>query len=122
MPYGGFMMLIAIGKTPDICAAAVEDLGVFNWTTMLRSSILSLSEYLKTLLGNPDESPKICRADSPIIARSPCCSPKYDTANRGRFISEEPHLGANLAQSSDSFVGDKSPRHELATLKELDEE
>jgi len=64
--YGGFMTLMAIGKAPDIWAAAVELSGIINWSTMLKSSDPSLTEYLKGLLGNPDENRKIYDADSPI--------------------------------------------------------
>ena len=64
--YGGFMTLMAIGKTPDIWAAAVELFGIINWSTMLKSSDPSLNEYLKALLGDPRENSKTYAADSPI--------------------------------------------------------
>lgn len=64
--YGGFMTLMAIGKTPDIWAAAVELYGIINWYSMLKSSDPSLNEYLKGLLGNPEENRKIYEAASPI--------------------------------------------------------
>jgi dipeptidyl aminopeptidase/acylaminoacyl peptidase len=64
--YGGFMTLMAIGKTPELWAAAVEKFGIINWSSMLKSSDPSLNEYLKALLGNPDEDRKIYTADSPI--------------------------------------------------------
>ena len=64
--YGGFMTLMAIGKTPDIWAAAVELYGIINWTTMLKSSDPSLNEYLKGLLGDPEQNRKIYEAASPI--------------------------------------------------------
>ena len=64
--YGGFMTLMAIGKTPDIWAAAVDEYGIINWSTMLKSSDPSLNEYLKALLGNPDENRKVYEEDSPI--------------------------------------------------------
>ncbi len=64
--YGGFMTLMAVGKTPDIWAAAVEEYGIINWSSMLKSSDPSLNEYLKSLLGDPKENPKIYEADSPI--------------------------------------------------------
>jgi dipeptidyl aminopeptidase/acylaminoacyl peptidase len=64
--YGGFMTLMAIGKAPDIWSAAVELYGIINWSTMLKSSDPSLNEYLKALLGNPEENRKIYEADSPI--------------------------------------------------------
>jgi dipeptidyl aminopeptidase/acylaminoacyl peptidase len=64
--YGGFMTLMAIGRSPDIWAAAVEEYGIINWSSMLKSSDPSLNEYLKALLGNPDQDRKIYEADSPI--------------------------------------------------------
>jgi dipeptidyl aminopeptidase/acylaminoacyl peptidase len=64
--YGGFMTLMAIGKTPDIWAAAVDEYGVINWSTMLKSSDPAASEYLKALLGNPDENRKVYEEESPI--------------------------------------------------------
>jgi dipeptidyl aminopeptidase/acylaminoacyl peptidase len=64
--YGGFMTLMAVSKTPDIWAAAVELYGIINWSTMLKSSDPSLNEYLKALLGDPDKNRKIYEEDSPI--------------------------------------------------------
>jgi dipeptidyl aminopeptidase/acylaminoacyl peptidase len=64
--YGGFMTLMAIGKTPDIWAAAVEQYGIINWSSMLKSSDPSLNEYLKALLGNPETNRKVYEEDSPI--------------------------------------------------------
>jgi dipeptidyl aminopeptidase/acylaminoacyl peptidase len=34
--YGGYMTLMAIGKTPDLWAAGVERSGIINWFTMLQ--------------------------------------------------------------------------------------
>jgi dipeptidyl aminopeptidase/acylaminoacyl peptidase len=64
--YGGFMTLMAIGKTPEIWAAAVEEFGIINWKSMLKSSDPSLNEYLKALLGDPEKNQKIYEEDSPI--------------------------------------------------------
>jgi len=64
--YGGFMTLMAIGKTPDIWAAAVDEYGIINWSSMLKTSDPELDEYLKALLGNPDENRKVYEEDSPI--------------------------------------------------------
>jgi dipeptidyl aminopeptidase/acylaminoacyl peptidase len=64
--YGGFMTLMAIGKTPDIWAAAVEEYGIINWSSMLKSSDPELNEYLKALLGDPENSRKVYEDDSPI--------------------------------------------------------
>jgi dipeptidyl aminopeptidase/acylaminoacyl peptidase len=64
--YGGFMTLMAIGKDPDIWRAAVEEYGIINWSSMLKSSDPSLNEYLKALLGDPEQNRKVYEADSPI--------------------------------------------------------
>ena len=64
--YGGFMTLMAIGKTPDIWAAAVEEYGIINWSSMLKSSDPALNEYLKALLGDPERNRKVYVDDSPI--------------------------------------------------------
>jgi dipeptidyl aminopeptidase/acylaminoacyl peptidase len=64
--YGGFMTLIAIGKAPDFWAAAVEDSGIMNWSTLLKTTDPSVKEYIKALLGEPDENHQIYDADSPI--------------------------------------------------------
>jgi dipeptidyl aminopeptidase/acylaminoacyl peptidase len=64
--YGGFMTLMAVGKAPDVWGAAVEEYGIISWSSMLKSSDPSLNEYLKALLGNPEENRKIYDASSPI--------------------------------------------------------
>lgn len=64
--YGGFMTLMAVGKAPDVWAAAVELYGIINWSSMLKSSDPSLNEYLKALLGDPEANRKVYDADSPI--------------------------------------------------------
>ena len=64
--YGGFMTLMAVGKVPDIWAAAMELYGIIDWSTMLKSSDPPLNEYLKALLGSPEQNRKIYDADSPI--------------------------------------------------------
>jgi dipeptidyl aminopeptidase/acylaminoacyl peptidase len=64
--YGGFMTLMAIGKTPDIWAAAVDEYGIINWSSMLKSSDPSLNEYVKALLGDPANNRKVYEDDSPI--------------------------------------------------------
>ncbi|MGC1647959.1 MAG: prolyl oligopeptidase family serine peptidase, partial [Candidatus Sulfotelmatobacter sp.] len=37
-----------------------------NWSSMLKSSDPSLNEYLKALLGDPEQNQKTYQADSPI--------------------------------------------------------
>jgi dipeptidyl aminopeptidase/acylaminoacyl peptidase len=64
--YGGYMTLMAIGKTPDLWAAAVEQYGIINWFTMLQHEDASLQQYQRSLLGDPVTDRKIYEDDSPI--------------------------------------------------------
>jgi dipeptidyl aminopeptidase/acylaminoacyl peptidase len=64
--YGGFMTLMAIGKAPDIWAAAVEEYGIIDWYTMLQHSDPRLQEYEKSLLGDPVKDRAKYEAASPI--------------------------------------------------------
>lgn len=64
--YGGFMTLMAIGKTPDVWAAAVELFGIIDWYTMLKSSDPRLQEYEKSLLGDPEKDRTVYENSSPI--------------------------------------------------------
>ncbi len=64
--YGGYMTLMAIGKTPDVWAAAVEEYGIINWLTMLKHEDPFLRQYEMSLLGDPVKDRKIYEADSPI--------------------------------------------------------
>jgi dipeptidyl aminopeptidase/acylaminoacyl peptidase len=64
--YGGFMTLMAIGKTPDIWAASVELFGIIDWMTMLQHSDAELQQYEKALLGDPIKDKKVYEATSPI--------------------------------------------------------
>ena len=64
--YGGFMTLMAIGKTPDIWAAAVELFGIIDWYTMLQHEDPFLEQYEKSLLGDPEKDRSVYEATSPI--------------------------------------------------------
>jgi dipeptidyl aminopeptidase/acylaminoacyl peptidase len=64
--YGGFMTLMAIGKNPDLWAAAVDEFGILNWYTMLEHSDARLQEYEKTLLGDPVKDKSVYEASSPL--------------------------------------------------------
>jgi dipeptidyl aminopeptidase/acylaminoacyl peptidase len=64
--YGGFMTLMAIGKTPDVWAAGVELFGIINWLTMIQHEDPFLRQYEKSLLGDPDTDRAIYEADSPL--------------------------------------------------------
>jgi dipeptidyl aminopeptidase/acylaminoacyl peptidase len=64
--YGGFMTLMAIGRAPDAFAAAVDLFGIIDWRTMWQHEDAELQAYQKSLLGSPDENPKVYDATSPL--------------------------------------------------------
>ena len=64
--YGGYMTLMAIGKTPDLWAAAVEQYGIIDWFTMLQHEDPFLQQYEKSLLGDPVKDKAVYEAASPI--------------------------------------------------------
>ena len=64
--YGGFMTLMAIGRAPEALAAAVDLFGIIDWRTMWQHEDAELQAYQKSLLGNPDEYPKVYDATSPL--------------------------------------------------------
>ena len=64
--YGGFMTLMAIGKTPAVWSAAVDEYGILNWYTMLQHEDPQLQEYEKSLLGDPEKDRAVYEATSPL--------------------------------------------------------
>ena len=64
--YGGYMTLMAIGKTPNVWAAAVELFGIVDWYTMLQHEDPALQEYEKSLMGDPVKDRAVYEAASPI--------------------------------------------------------
>jgi dipeptidyl aminopeptidase/acylaminoacyl peptidase len=64
--YGGFMTLMAIGKNPDLWAAAVDEYGILDWFTMLAHEDARLQEYEKSLLGDPVKDKDVYEASSPL--------------------------------------------------------
>lgn len=64
--YGGFMTLMAIGRTPNEWAAGVELFGIINWMTMLQHEDAQLQQYEKSLLGDPLKDRRAYDAASPI--------------------------------------------------------
>jgi dipeptidyl aminopeptidase/acylaminoacyl peptidase len=64
--YGGYMTLMAVGKTPEVWAAAVEQYGIINWLTMLQHEDAFLQQYEKSLLGDPEKDRKVYEDDSPL--------------------------------------------------------
>jgi dipeptidyl aminopeptidase/acylaminoacyl peptidase len=76
--YGGFMTLMAIGRTPDAFAAAVQSYGIIDWRTMWAHEDAGLQAYQKSLLGDPATNPHVYDAASPLTyiaaARAPLLS------------------------------------------------
>ena len=66
--YGGYMTLMAIGKTPDLWAAAVELFGIIDWyIDDCKHEDPFLQQYEKTLLGRSREGQsRFMRDASPI--------------------------------------------------------
>jgi dipeptidyl aminopeptidase/acylaminoacyl peptidase len=64
--YGGYMTLMAVGRTPDVWAAGVEQYGIINWISMLDHEDAMLREYEKSLLGDPVKDRAVYDAASPI--------------------------------------------------------
>jgi dipeptidyl aminopeptidase/acylaminoacyl peptidase len=64
--YGGYMTLMAIGKTAAVWSAAVDEYGILNWLSMLEHEDPSLQEYEKTLLGDPVKDRAVYEASSPL--------------------------------------------------------
>src|SRR6185312_875195 len=64
--YGGFMTLMAVGKTPDVWAAGVSMYGIINWYEMLKHEDASLQAYQRSLIGDPVKDEAVYDADSPM--------------------------------------------------------
>lgn len=64
--YGGYMTLMAIGKTPEVWAAAVETYGIVNWLTEVEHADPFLQQYEKSLLGDTVKDRQIYEKASPI--------------------------------------------------------
>jgi dipeptidyl aminopeptidase/acylaminoacyl peptidase len=64
--YGGYMAMIAIGKTPDVWAAAVELFGITDWLTEQKHEEPTLQQYDQSLLGDPVKDRQVYEDASPI--------------------------------------------------------
>ncbi len=64
--YGGYMAMIAIGRTPDVWAAAVELFGITDWLTEQQHEEPTLQQYDQSLLGDPVKDRKVYEDASPI--------------------------------------------------------
>jgi len=64
--YGGYMAMIAIGRTPDVWAAAVELFGITDWLTEQQHEDPPLQQYDQSLLGDPVKDRQVYEDASPI--------------------------------------------------------
>jgi dipeptidyl aminopeptidase/acylaminoacyl peptidase len=64
--YGGYMAMIAIGRTPDTWAAAVELFGITDWLTEQEHEEPTLQQYDQSLLGDPVKDRQVYEDASPI--------------------------------------------------------
>lgn len=64
--YGGYMAMIAIGRTPDEWAAAVELFGITDWLTEQEHEEPTLQQYDQSILGDPVKDRKSYEDASPI--------------------------------------------------------
>jgi dipeptidyl aminopeptidase/acylaminoacyl peptidase len=64
--YGGYMAMMAIGKTPDVWAAAVELFGIADWLTEQQHESPELQQYDQSILGDPVKDRKVYEDASPI--------------------------------------------------------
>lgn len=64
--YGGFMTMMALGKTPDVWAAGVQLFGIINWFTMYQHQDASLQAYQRSLIGDPVADKAVWEACSPL--------------------------------------------------------
>ncbi len=64
--YGGYMAMMAIGRTPDVWAAAVELFGITDWLTEQAHEEPTLQQYDQSLLGDPVKDRKVYEDASPI--------------------------------------------------------
>jgi len=60
------MAMIAIGKTPDVWAAAVELFGITDWLTEQAHESPELQQYDQSILGDPVKDRKVYEDASPI--------------------------------------------------------
>jgi len=64
--YGGFMTLMAVGKTPEVWAAGVSMYGIINWYEMMKHEDAALQAYQRSLIGDPVKDKAVYDADSPM--------------------------------------------------------
>jgi len=73
--YGGYLTLMALGKTPAAFAAGVSECGVIDWRTMVVTADPSLQAFVVALLGTPQDNAKLYADASPITYAGAIAAP-----------------------------------------------
>jgi dipeptidyl aminopeptidase/acylaminoacyl peptidase len=64
--YGGFITLMAIGKTPGLWVAGVDQYGIIDWRGIWLHADLPDRQYLESYLGDPTKNKDAYTASSPL--------------------------------------------------------
>lgn len=104
--YGGYMAMIAIGRTPDVWAAAVELFGITDWLTEQQHEEPTLQQYDQSLLGDPVKDRKVYEDASPIKYFKDAKAPLLvlQGANDIRDPSEEAEQAVTLLKQQGKVV------------------
>jgi len=104
--YGGYMAMIAIGRTPDVWAAAVELFGITDWLTEQQHEEPALQQYDQSLLGDPVKDRKVYEDASPIKYFKDAKAPLLvlQGANDIRDPSEEAEQAVTLLKQEGKVV------------------
>jgi dipeptidyl aminopeptidase/acylaminoacyl peptidase len=104
--YGGYMAMIAIGRTPDVWAAAVELFGITDWLTEQQHEEPTLQQYDQSLLGDPVKDRKVYEDASPIKYFKNAKAPLLvlQGANDIRDPSEEAEQAVTLLKQEGKVV------------------
>jgi len=105
--YGGYMAMIAIGRTPDVWAAAVELFGITDWLTEQEHEEPTLQQYDQSILGDPVKDRQSYEDASPVkyfkYAKAPLLI--LQGANDIRDPKEEAEQAETILKKEGKTVG-----------------
>ncbi|MCD4847170.1 MAG: S9 family peptidase [Candidatus Aegiribacteria sp.] len=73
--YGGYLMLMAMARTPELWVAGIDLFGFVDLKTFHSSTSGWVREWLENQIGRPEENPEFYRARSPITHCSEITAP-----------------------------------------------
>ena len=105
--YGGYMAMIAIGRTPDVWAAAVELFGITDWLSEQAHEEPTLQQYDQSLLGDPVKDRQSYEDASPIKYFKEAKAPLLilQGANDIRDPKEEAEQAETILKKEGKIVG-----------------